>query len=87
MLSPVGLKEAALDSPTFRSGFTHFSEHLDLVERWLEGYARCTSKLTHEMENFETLVNGFLPQTTPPTHLAEAVIDHDYTLLAIKIYC
>ena len=86
MLSPVGLKEAALDSPTFRSGFTHFSEHLDLVERWLEGYARCTSKLTHEMENFETLVNGFLAQTTPPTHLSEAVIDHDYTLLAMKRY-
>ena len=86
MLSPVGLKEAALDSPTFRSGFTHFSEQLDLVEKWLEGYVRCTSKLTHEVVNFESLVNGFLAQTTPPIHLSEAVIDHDYTLLAMKRY-
>lgn len=86
MLSPVGLKEAALDSPSFRSGFTHFSEQLDLVEKWLEGYVRCTSKLTHEVGNFESLVNGFLAQTTPPTHLSEAVIDHDYTLLAMKRY-
>ena len=86
MPSPVGLKEAALDSPTFRSGITHFSEQFDLVEKWLEGYVRCTSKLSHEIGNFESLVNGFLAQTTPPTHLSEAVIDHDYTLLAMKRY-
>ena len=82
----MGLKEAALDSPTFRSGFTHFSEQLELVEKWLEGYLRCTSKLTYEVANFESLVNGFLAQTTPPTYLSEAVIDHDYTLLAMKRY-
>ena len=86
MASPVGLKEAALDSPSFRSGITHFSEQFDLVEKWLEGYVRCTSKLSHEIGNFESLVNGFLAQTTPPTHLSEAVIDHDYTLLAMKRY-
>lgn len=85
-LIPVGLKEAALDSPTFRSGFTHFSEQLDLVEKWLEGYVRITSKLTHEVGNFESLVNGFLAQTTLPTHLSEAVLDHDYTMLAMKRY-
>ncbi|CAF9903811.1 MAG: SNF1-interacting protein [Alectoria fallacina] len=85
-LTPVGLKEAALDSPTFRSAFTHFSEQVDLVEKWLEGYVRCTSKLSHELANFEPLVNGFLAQTTPPTHLSEAIIDHDYTLLAMQRY-
>ena len=86
MLSPVGLKEAALDSPTFRSGFTHYSEQFDLVERWLEGYVKSISRLTNEVGNFESLVNGFLTQTTPPVHLSEAVIDHDYTLLAMKRY-
>ena len=86
MLSPVGLKEAALDSPTFRSGVTHFSEQFELIEKWLEGYVRCASKLSHEIGNFESVVNGFLVQSTPPTHLSEAVIDHDYTLLAMKRY-
>ncbi|KAL6713487.1 SNF1-interacting protein [Lecanora helva] len=85
-LIPVGLKEAALDSPTFRSGFTHFSEQLELVEKWLEGYVRCISKLTHEIGAFETLINGFLAQTVPPSLISEAVIDHDYTLLALKRY-
>ena len=82
----MGLKEAALDSPTFRSGFTHFSEQLDLVEKWLESYAKCIAKLSHEVGPFEALVNGFLAQTIPPLHISEAVLDHDYTLLALKRY-
>lgn len=82
----MGLKEAALDSPTFRSGFTHFSEQLELVEKWLEGYIRCITKLSNEVGTFESLVTGFLGQTIPPTHISEAVLDHDYTLLAMKRY-
>jgi len=82
----VGLKEAALDSPTFRSGFTHFSEQLDLVEKWLEGYVRCITKLSLEVENFEALINGFLSQTVPPALTSGAVLDHDYALPAMKRY-
>ena len=29
-------------------------------------------------------MTGFLSQTIPPTHISEAVLDHDYTLLAMK---
>ena len=82
----MGLNEAALDSPTFRSGFTHFAEQLDLVEKWLFSYYRCITKLTHEIGPFETLVNNFLAQTVPPSYISEAVLDHDYTLLAVKRY-
>ena len=82
----MGLNEAALDSPTFRSGFTHFAEQLELVEKWLFGYYRCITKLTHELGPFETLVNNFLAQTVPPSYVSEAVLDHDYTLLAMKRY-
>ena len=82
----MGLKEAALDSPTFRSGFTHFSEQLELVERWLDNYIKCIIKLSHEVGAFESLMTGFLSQTVPPTHVSEAVLDHDYTLLAMKRY-
>ncbi|KAL2043051.1 hypothetical protein N7G274_004110 [Stereocaulon virgatum] len=85
-LIPVGLKEAALDSPTFRCGFVHFSEQLDQVEKWLESYVKCITKLSHEMGAFESLMTGFLSQTIPPTHISEAVLDHDYTLLAMKRY-
>ena len=84
--SPVGLKEAALDSPTFRAGFTHFAEQVELLEKWLHGYYRSVTRLTHEFGPFESLVNNFVAQNVPPVHISEALIDHDYTLLAMKRY-
>ena len=33
-LLPVGLKEAAIDSPTSRASITHFSEQIDIIEKW-----------------------------------------------------
>lgn len=83
---PVGLNEAALDSPTFRSGFTHFSEQLDYLEKWLENYLRSVTKLSQETGAFETCINVFLSAVTSPPLLSEAVIDHDYTLLAMRRY-
>ena len=80
------MKEAALDSPTFRATILHFSEQVDAVEKWLEGYIKAISKLSYEVSALENLVNGFLTAATPPAYLSEAIIDHDYTLLAIKSY-
>ncbi|KAL8820541.1 MAG: hypothetical protein Q9223_001252 [Gallowayella weberi] len=85
-LVPVGLKEAALDSPTFRSAYTHFTEQVDLVEKWLETWLKSVSKITNEVGPTEGIINSFLSQAIPPTNLAEAVLDHDYTLLAVKRY-
>ncbi len=83
---PVGLKEAALDSPTFRSGFTHFSEQVDYLEKWLENYVRSITRLSQEIGTFESLVNGFLTTVSSPPHVSEAAIDHDYTLVAMERY-
>lgn len=47
---------------------------------------KSTSKIVHEISALEGLVNGFLAQSTPPNHISEAVLDHDYTLLALKRY-
>ncbi|KAL8732318.1 MAG: hypothetical protein Q9181_004005 [Wetmoreana brouardii] len=85
-LVPVGLKEAALDSPTFRSGVLHFADQVDLVEKWLESWLRSISKVTQESASIENMINAFLSQAVPPTNVSEAVIDHDYTLLALKRY-
>ncbi|OQO03125.1 hypothetical protein B0A48_11380 [Cryoendolithus antarcticus] len=85
-LIPVGLKEAALDSPTFRATALHFAEQIEQVERWLEGYVRAASKLVIEVSALETLINGVLAQSSPPAGVSEAVLDHDYTLLALMRY-
>ncbi|KAK3333184.1 hypothetical protein B0T19DRAFT_483286 [Cercophora scortea] len=85
---PVGLNEAALDSPTFRAVTAHFSDQLDGIERWLDGYVRSTSKVVHDLLALEDTVNTYLAKMSPPTTNAaanaDAVIDTDYTLLALR---
>lgn len=83
-LLPVGLKEAALDSPTFRATAVHFSDQVEIVERWLEGYVRSTSRLIHDASALEDTINSFLTKSVPPSNVSEAVLDHDYTLLAMQ---
>lgn len=83
---PVLLKEAALDSPTFRSTTVHFSEQIDVIERWLEGYIRTATKLASELSALELLSGSFLSHVSSPIAASEAVLDHDYTLLALKRY-
>lgn len=85
-LVPVGLKEAALDSPTFRATALHFADQIEVIERWLEGYTRAASKLTTEVGALEAAVNSLLTQSAPPPGVSEAVMDHDYTLLALLRY-
>ncbi|TKA76232.1 hypothetical protein B0A55_06390 [Friedmanniomyces simplex] len=85
-LIPVTLKEAALDSPTYRSTTIHFAEGIDTIERWLDGYVKAASKLAAELSQLETAVNGFLSHSTPPPHVSEAVLDHDYSMLAMRRY-
>ncbi|OKL60527.1 hypothetical protein UA08_04202 [Talaromyces atroroseus] len=81
---PVGLKEAALDSPTFRSTTIHFADQLEYVERWLDGYAKAAARLVSELAVFEQAIGSFISFVASPISISEAVIDHDYTVLAIK---
>lgn len=81
---PVGLNEAAVDSPTFRATAVHFSDQIEVVEKWLEGYIKAVSKLVHEVCSLEESFNAFLLRAVPPVNVSEAVLDHDYTLLAMR---
>ncbi|OIW33665.1 PH domain-containing protein [Coniochaeta ligniaria NRRL 30616] len=85
---PVVLNEASLDSPTFRAVTVHFSEQVDSIERWLDSYMRSTSKLTHDMLALEETINTYLsklvpPLPTPNAGSVDALLDPDYTLLAL----
>lgn len=78
----VGLHEAALDSPTFRATVSHFTDQIDAVERWLNGYVNSTSKLLHDILALEETINSYLNKTIPSA--TDGVIDNDYTFLALK---
>ncbi|KAI1431642.1 PH domain-containing protein [Xylaria sp. CBS 124048] len=79
---PVILNEAGLDSPSFRASAVFFADQTDAVERWLEGYVRAASKLTHDILGLEETINNYLSKIVPPQGIAS--IDHDYTALALK---
>ncbi|KAM4054758.1 BAR domain of APPL family protein [Hirsutella rhossiliensis] len=79
---PVGLNEAALDSPTFRASAAHFADQVDAMEKWLNGYVLSTSKLVHDMLALEETVNTYLVKTIPSA--ADGIIENDYTFLALK---
>jgi hypothetical protein len=83
---PVSLKEAALDSPTFRATSIHFGDQIDAIERWLDAYIRAASRLANEVTSIESLVNSYLTCASPPQQVSEAGIDHDYTVLALRRY-
>ncbi|KAI1335482.1 PH domain-containing protein [Xylariaceae sp. FL0016] len=79
---PVTLNEAGLDSPSFRATALFFADQVDAIERWLDGYARTTSKLTHDVIALEDTINNYLTKIVPPPNVVS--VDHDYTALALK---
>lgn len=79
---PVGLNEASLDSPTFRVTAANFSEQVDAIERWLNGYVNSTSKLLYDFLALEETINTYLAKTVPTA--ADGVVDNDYTFLALQ---
>ncbi|KAH7418195.1 hypothetical protein BKA64DRAFT_730025 [Cadophora sp. MPI-SDFR-AT-0126] len=83
-LIPVGLKEASLDSPSYRATAVHFSDQVEIIEKWLDAYVKSISKLVHDVSSLEETFNAFLLRSVPPANVSEAVLDHDYTLLAMK---
>ena len=60
---------------------------MDAVEKWLDAYVKSIAKVSQEVSVIENLVFTFLSNGVPPPQLSEAIIDHDYTLLATRRYC
>ena len=85
-LIPVGLKEAAIDSPTSRATIVHYGEQIELLERWLEDYMKATNRLVAESATLENILNNFTSNAIVPTTIAESMLDHDYDVLAMKKY-
>ncbi|KEF52861.1 uncharacterized protein A1O9_11278 [Exophiala aquamarina CBS 119918] len=83
-LVPVALKEAAVDSPSARATVFHYGEQVDLLEKWLDEYVKATSRLITESLTLENVLNNFVSHSILPTALSESMMDHDYSVLAMK---
>ncbi|KAK9470660.1 uncharacterized protein V1510DRAFT_422401 [Dipodascopsis tothii] len=84
-LIPANLKEAALDSPSFRTTAAHFADQIEHVERWIESYMRICAKLIADTEGVQETVNQLLSKSFP-SFATENILDHDYTLTAMRSY-
>jgi hypothetical protein len=83
-LIPVGLKEAALDSPSARATVVHYGDQVDMLEKWLDDYAKATNRLVAESLTLENVINGFVSHSILPMTLSESMLDHDYGVVAMK---
>ncbi|KAK9452977.1 hypothetical protein V1511DRAFT_108090 [Dipodascopsis uninucleata] len=84
-LVPVTLKEAALDSPSFRTAAWHVNEQVENVERWIELYVKAGHRLSNDTDVLQESINVLLGRSFP-NFITENIIDHDYTLTAMKSY-
>lgn len=83
-LIPVGLKEAAIDSPTARATLQHYTEQVDLLDRWLDDYLKATNRLVAEHVTLENIITNFTSHAVLPTTVSETMLDHDYSVLAMR---
>lgn len=44
------LKEAALDSPTFRASVNHLNVQIESMDSWLDSFIKSTQRMTQEMD-------------------------------------
>lgn len=62
----------------------HFSDQIELIERWLDSFVRATSRLASELTTLQGIVDTYVQASHPPLQLSEAILDHDYSVLALK---
>lgn len=61
----------------------HFAVQFESIETWLKDYVEQSTRLTKKLAALQKEFDGFRSYPPPlPPNLSEAVIDHDYTLLA-----
>ena len=53
-LVPVGLREAVLDSPPFRSSTRHFEDQVEALEKWMDGYVKTMSDWLNSLQRLTT---------------------------------
>lgn len=77
-LISVSFKEAALDSPTFRTAMTHFDHQLQLSDEWFHAFMGLVAKIPASLDAFRSMF-AITDHIVLPT-LEELLVDPEYTL-------
>ncbi|OWB58369.1 hypothetical protein B5S28_g4393 [[Candida] boidinii] len=78
-LIAVGIKEASVDTPTFRAFINHADSQIRLYDQWLRNllpFFRAYYRLSYDLSQF----NENTPSTLLPNFLQEGMLNPDYAL-------
>ena len=81
-ITPVLLREAVLDSVTFRATTKHFEDQVDAVDSWLTAFIKHSHDVAHQFSKLEDLALN-LHGKVVPTFIESGIIDPDYTVTAM----
>lgn len=84
-LVAVTLKEAALDSPTFRASFNHLNNEISDMLEWCGNLQKRTSELNTSMDTLRELANNIIVMFVP-NFAFQGLLGQDYTTLAFVRY-
>lgn len=75
-LISIKLKEAALDSPSFRTSVHYFNSQIDQTEQWIDGLLKSLRKYPQQFNDFKE-VNNVLFSQLIPDFLKDGLINQD----------
>ncbi|KAL6453743.1 SIP3 Membrane-anchored lipid-binding protein SIP3 [Candida maltosa Xu316] len=81
-LISVNFKEAALDSPSFRSSVNHLDFQITTIEQWLTALTNSFKKIPKYVKEVQGFCNSFLEHLVP-TFLQDGIIDQEYTVASM----
>lgn len=81
----VPLKEAALDSPSFRASVNHIHEQFEAMDRWMDTVIKAMGQMLVACDTLQDSANSVTSRFVPD-FVTRGVIDHDYTTLVMRRY-
>ncbi|KAG7192413.1 SNF1-interacting protein [Scheffersomyces spartinae] len=81
-LISVNLKEAVLDSPSFRASVNHLDIQLDNIEKWVDAVHQSIEKVPRYVKDLELYLNSFVEHLSS-SFLADGLINQEYTVQAL----
>lgn len=75
-LISIKLKEAALDSPSFRASVNYFNSQIDQTEQWIDGLLKSLRRYPQQFNDFKE-VNNVLFNQLIPDFLKDGLINQD----------
>jgi hypothetical protein len=83
-LISVKLKEAAMDSPSFRASTNYQNSQVDQIEQWIDGLLKAVKRYPSQFTDFKEF-NSVMAGQLIPDFLKTSMVDQDTTLSVLDL--